>query len=351
MTPLNRLLKPALALALALVPALALSLALAACEPRVEAAKRVGIDPENVVLSQDVPGSDIPVHLTYVETVDGLYTPIGIRKPAGDGPFPVILFASGNGGGGMAWILKATRDRGWTQEQFLAAGYAVVWLRYRAEVELGYATFGKLVIGKRQGRLLLNRGPLEYDDEITVIEYIKKLPWVDPERVGLVGLSHGGEMVLKVTSEYHGVAAAIASEPASHEFLALRPDHTATITKETQMRNLEQMQMPAAEKVRGRIDMEVAMARIATITTPILVHGREIDHLQGIFRATYELLREAGKDVEWKSYDHPDHGFIYPARNQAGDYAPDSVQREVVADSIAFFNKHLSVTKQGGGGS
>ncbi|MEK6709959.1 MAG: acyl-CoA thioester hydrolase/BAAT C-terminal domain-containing protein, partial [Nitrospinota bacterium] len=182
------------------------------------------IDPENVVITEEVPGSDFPVHLMYVQTLDGLYTPIGLRTPYGEGPFPIVLLASGNGSEGMPWVRDAVRNRGYIMERLLKAGYACAWLRYRAEVELGYNTGGKLLRGVRTRRLLLNRAPLEYEDEISIIEHVKTLPYVDPGRVGLLGMSHGGEMILKITSEYGGVACAVASEPASHEFLVLHPE-------------------------------------------------------------------------------------------------------------------------------
>lgn len=299
-------------------------------------------DPEQVWITEAVKGSDIPVHLTYVETLDGLYAPIGIRKPSGDGPFPMVLFASGNGGGGMAWIREATQNRSWSQERFVKAGYAVAWLRYRAEVELGYHNGGKLVQDVRQGRQLLSRGPLEYEDEIAIIEYVKTLPFVDGERIGIVGLSHGGEMVLKILSEYQGVAAAISNEPAAHEFLALRPPEESTfVDKKTEMRNLEAMQLREVENVRKRVDLQIAMSRIATINTPILVMGRDHDHLQGIFRITYELLQEAGKDVEWVTYDHPEHGYIYPYRGKDGKYRIDAVQEEALQTAIDYLDRYL----------
>jgi hypothetical protein len=206
------------------------------------------IDPENVVIIEPVEGSAFPVHYTYVETLDGLYAPIGLRVPEGDGPFPIVLLASGNGGGGMAWVRDAVQNRGLIMERLLEAGYATAWLRYRAEVELGYNNGGKLVQDTRTRRQLLNRSPLEYEDEISIIEYVKALPEIDADRVGLMGVSHGGEMILKITSEYDGVAAGVASEPASHEFLVLSPDNTVTINEETQLRNLEEMQMREIEK-------------------------------------------------------------------------------------------------------
>jgi len=299
------------------------------------------VDPGNVVIEEALEGSEIPVIYAYIETVDGLYAPIGIRKPEGNGPFPMILFASGNGGGGMAWVRDATQNRSWTQEQFVKAGYAVAWMRYRAEVELAYHNYGKLVEDVRQGRQLLNRGPLEYEDVISIIEYVKTLPYIDAGRVGYMGMSHGGEMAFKITSEYDGLKAAIASEPANHEFLALTPDETAHVNPDSGMRDIESMLMRETGKVRRRIDEKVAKERISTINTPILVQGRNSDELQGIFRVGYDLLQEAGKESEWKTYEHDVHGFVYVQRNDAGVYDPDPVQLEGVRDSIDFFDRHM----------
>lgn len=325
--------------------AVAAAIAIAGCQPETNTPTTTApaIDPARVIVTEPLEGSDIPVTYAYIETVDGLYTPVGIRKPGGEGPFPMILFASGNGGGGMAWVRDATQNRSWTQEQFVKAGYAVAWTRYRAEVELAYDKYGKLVQDVRQGRQLLNRGPLEYEDVISIIEYVKTLPYVDPDRVGYMGMSHGGEMAFKITSEYDGLKAAIASEPANHEFLALTPDETAHINPDSGMRDIESMLMRETEKVRKRIDLDVALKRISTINTPIFVQGRNKDELQGIFRVGYDLLQEAGKESEWKTYEHDVHGFVYVRRNDEGVYDPDPVQLEGVKDSIAFFDRHMKL--------
>lgn len=299
------------------------------------------LEAEQVTITEPVPGSEVPVQLMYVETWDGLYAPIGLRVPPGDGPHPLVLLASGNGGGGMPWIRKAVAERGYIMDRLLDAGYACAWIRYRSEVELGYDMGGPLVRDIRQGRDLFNRSPLEYEDEIAVIEFLKTLPEIDPDRVGLIGMSHGGEMVLKITSDYDGAAVAVASEPASHEFLALTPDDTAFVDPETGLRNIEEMQMTGTEKVRARIDEAKAMERIGSINTPILVMGREDDHLQGIFRTTYDLLAEAGKDVEWVSWDHPLHGYIYPERGEDGGYQVDEVQDAAIAGIIEYLDRHL----------
>jgi len=303
--------------------------------------ERGAVDPDHVVLTEPVPGSDIPVHYMYVPTLDGLYAPIGLRRPPGDRRVPIVLLASGNGGGGMPWIREAVRNRGYIMERLLGAGYAVAWLRYRAEVELGYNKGGRLIEDIRQGRQLLNRSPLEYEDEIAVVEYVKTLPFVDADRVGLAGVSHGGEMIFKLTSEYHGVAAGVACEPANHEFLDLTPDATAHVKPETQMRDIEEMQMREVRKTRARINEALAGERIRTIRTPILVLGRDDDHLQGIFRISYDLLREQGKAAEWVSYAHPMHGYLFPVRGADGAYAVDATQEAAIGLAIEFFGRNM----------
>ncbi len=298
-------------------------------------------NPAPLVLTQEVPDSDIPAHLMFVETWDGLYAPIALRKPEGEGPFPIVLLASGNGGEGVSWLRDAVANRGYIMERFLDAGYAVAWLRYRAEVDLGYNTGGPYREDVRQGRQLLSRSPLEYEDTIAIAEFVKSLPYIDADRVGYLGLSHGGEMALKMTSEYHGFAAAVASEPASHEFLSLSPDESASVNEATGLRNLEGLKMDAVDKVRARVDMDIAMERIVTIDTPFLVMGRDEDHLQGIFRVTHDLLEEAGKETAWVSYDHHDHGYVYPYRGEDGDYIVNEVQDKAISRVIEFFDTQM----------
>ena len=302
-----------------------------------------GIDPERVVITEPAPDSEHPVHLMYIELLDGVYAPIGLRKPPGEGPHPTVLLASGNGGGGMAWVREATRNKGYIQERLLAEGCACAWLRYRAEVELGYNNGGRLVEDVRQGRQLLNRSPLEYEDEISIIECLKTMPEVDEGRIGLMGVSHAGEMILKIVSEYDGVRAGVACEPASHEFLALSPDETAFINEETRLRNIEGMVMTEVEKVRARVNERLALDRMRSIQTPILIMGRDGDHLQGVFRVTYDLMREAGNAVEWVSYDHPMHGYIFPERGGNGEYAVYALQKEAIETSVAYLARRLNL--------
>ena len=299
---------------------------------------------DEAVLVEPVMGSDIPVEIRFVELLDGVYAPIGFRKPAGEGPFPTVVFAHMNGAYGLRWIREWTQYGSGTLEAFLDAGYAVVWMRYRAEVDTPYGT--ELTVREFQGRDRWSRGPLEYEDAIEIVEYVKNLPDVDGDRVGWLGVSHGGEMLFKVASEYQGLRAGVASEPAAMDYLArLPPDPDAPPEPpqpETMAAaNTAEMQAAAVEALRGHIDKQQVMARIEVIDMPIFVAGRDRDHNQATFRLSYELLEEAGKDVQWQSYDHDRHGFVFVQRNAAGVYEPDPLQQTIVADSIAFFDRHM----------
>ena len=201
---------------------------------------------------------------------------MALRLPAsegfGTGPHPIVLLGLGNGGEAMGWLRQTLADRSHILDALCAVGYACAWLRYRSEVELGYNEGGALVRDMRQGREMFNRAPLGYEDEIAAIEFVKRLPAIDGERVGLVGVSHAGDTILKLASEYHGAAAGRGA--AAHEYLALTPDDTAFVNTETQLRNIEGMQMAEVEKVWRRIDHEVARDRIAGIETPPPIMGR-----------------------------------------------------------------------------
>jgi dienelactone hydrolase len=315
------------------------------------APKNFSIDPTHIVVPKPVPnppaivveripGSNVTAEIIFVEMADGAYSPIAMMKPPGNGPFPIVLLAHMNGGQGTQWLREWLHYGNWTPEQFLQAGYAVAWMRYRAEVNNTYGP--PLEERTRQGRQLFNRGPFEYDDAISIIKYVKTLPYIDADRVGYLGLSHGGEMLFKIASEYHGLRCGIANEPAAGEYLGVgpRPPGGPRIP-ETRPVVTEEMQQKEKAETRARIDMKVAMDRINRITMPIFVQGRTNDDNLPVFRLSYELANEAGKRVEWKTYEHLEHGFVFVRRNENGVYDPDPVQRQVVKDSLAYFDRCL----------
>ncbi|HSN02419.1 MAG TPA: hypothetical protein VLS91_02935 [Acidimicrobiales bacterium] len=291
---------------------------------------------------EPIPGSDRPASVYVAPTLDGLYTPYALRTPADEGEFPFVFLAYGNGGGGIEWLRSRLRTHSYVMDRLLAAGYACAWGRYRAEVELGFHHGGKLIIDRRQGMDLMNRAPLEYEDELAILRHVAQHPNIDAERLGHVGVSHAGEMLFKLASQYPGVLrAGVACEPANHEFLDLTPDDTVSVNPQTQLRNIEEMKMHDTQRVRSRVNLPLALERMSTIDMPVLVMGREEDDLQGIFRLSYELLLESGKNASWVSWSHPLHGYIFPVTGDDGRVALDSVQTSAIDQIIEFLDETL----------
>src|SRR5215469_13396833 len=290
------------------------------------------------VFTEDVAGSARPAAYYLAESRDGLYVPYVVRTPAGEGRFPFVFLGYGNGGGGIGWLRQWVHARPYLMERLLAAGYACGWGRYRTEVDLGFNRGGPLMIDGRQGMEVMNRSPLEFEDELAILAHVRAHPQVDAGNLGHVGISHAGEMLFKLAFRYPGMLqAGVASEPANHEFLDLRLGDVAPVNPETGLRDIEEMQLQDPAWVRARINLPAARERIAPIDVPMLVMGRDGDHLQGIFRVSYELLEEGGKDAEWVSWDHPLHGYVAPLAGTG----PDQIQERAIDGVIAFLDRHM----------
>jgi hypothetical protein len=294
------------------------------------------------LLTEELPGSDSPAQVLLAETLDGLYAPYALRLPPGPGPHPFVLIAYGNGGGGVDWLLDRVHRFRHITDVLLEAGYACAWSRYRTEVELGYETGGRLRVEGRQGMELMNRAPLEYEDEVAILRHVAGHPAIDGERLFHLGVSHAGEMLFKLCSQYDGLLrAGIAAEPASHELLTLSLDGEPSVENVDGMRDIESLEIRSPEHARARItDHAEVSARLAGVDIPVLVLGRDQDELQGIFRLTYDLLAEQRSDAEWRSWDHDVHGYIYPESDARGVAQVDDVQREALATIVEFLDRH-----------
>ena len=284
--------------------------------------------------------NDFSLH--YVETWDGLYTPIAVRLPLGEGPFPMVLLAHGNGGGGFAWLEEHVTNRGYLLDRLLEAGYACAWTRYRQEVDMGYAKGGPFKRAPGPGNDVFSRSPMEYEDAIAIAEYVKALDTIDGDRVAFVGVSHGGEMLLKMASEYAGFAAGVACEPAAHEYLGFGGPQIREVKAAGDDRGDAPLRDADVAMVHRFADRTVLDQRLAGIATPMLIMGRQADDLNAVFRVTYEVLAAAGKDVEWTTYVHDLHGYIFPLRGAAGAYEVDDVQRDAIAEVLAYLGRYLN---------
>ncbi len=300
-------------------------------------------------LTSRIPGCDSPVEIRLVLTRDELYVPIAIRKPDGDGPFPVITMGRGNGHGGVAHVVQQVQRLSLMQDRMIERGYVVAYVNYRNEVPHLYETTPRShnlpddISG--EVRTLKSAPTLDSDDFIATLRYLGTLDYVDAARIGAVGVSHGGEIILKAAAETT-FACGVVIEGASHEFLGVETGPRAP-------RKGGELQYQNIEDVRRNADRKAAMERIRRIETPMLHVGRDTDHLQGIFQLAHEWMKEAGNDSTWASFDHSDHGYPFIYRSPDGAYRPDPVQSQAFELFMRFFDAHLKHRDQSfeGGGT
>lgn len=288
---------------------------------------------DSIVMTEPVAGSELPVDIMLLETVDGLLTPIGLRKPRGPGPLPIVLLFTGNGGAGIPAVRNYVHGpAGYTMSRFLDAGFAVAWITYRAEAWFAYETAQPLKVSHHQANQLLNRPALEYNDLISIVEDVRRLPFVDARRVGLIGNSHGGGMILKAGAEGLDVAAAIVSEPDASEFLQLDP----------KVFDVEEAQLQTMDKVLPHVNKKLALERFGRIKVPLMFMNRDHDHMQGLFETAYQWAKEAGLNPEHVSYDHDVHGYVLRVKQDAsGKYQPDAIQLKAIDQAIDFFRRRM----------
>ena len=122
--------------------------------------------------SHVVSEADSPIQQAYIKGKDGLYIAAAIRKPKGDARYPaIIIFHGAPGGRGMEQLARWSRgDHGgpvWN-----VSSRKAMWWRWPTD---------------RGGNMNLTSAPsstgmiTSIDDGLSVIDYVKALPYVDPE--------------------------------------------------------------------------------------------------------------------------------------------------------------------------
>ncbi len=118
--------------------------------------------------------------LTFA-SYDGLEIPSILYMPKGEGPFPALVWAHG-GPGGQSQL-------GWSPYfQYLASqGFAILAVNNR-----GSSGYGKTFFSAADKK----HGDADLMDYIFAKEYLKRLPQIDGERIGVIGASYGGYITL-----------------------------------------------------------------------------------------------------------------------------------------------------------
>lgn len=119
---------------------------------------------------------DQPVAV-YVRSYDGAYVGAALRKPTGEGPFPAILFIHGGVGGSTIDAMKRFVMRR-VPQHFFERGYVVFSTDYRG----------------------LHFGEDEIQDVLAAYRKVQSYPFVEKNRVGVIGGSHGGYLAMMLAT-------------------------------------------------------------------------------------------------------------------------------------------------------
>jgi len=240
---------------------------------------------------------DSPVEQTYIKSKDGLYVAAAIRKPAkGNGPFPVLIhFHGAPGGRGMEQITGWARgDHGSPVfGTFLQQGYVIVIADYRA------MNMAALADGFAPNAVTYA------DDAQAVLEHVRKLPYVNPDRITVYGVSLGGDVTMHLLTRTK-VHKAILGAGAPISFLGAKGKPGAT----------------GADRFKDITVDPKAKERMAKVDTPVLIQVGTADSLIGLDRALYEELKAAGKPVRLEIYENGYHDFVMGPQGQPNRAEP-----------------------------
>jgi dipeptidyl aminopeptidase/acylaminoacyl peptidase len=116
--------------------------------------------------------------ISYKSSVDGMTIPAYLFQP--------LAKRGSRGHAAMVWVHGGVHgDWGTTMFPFVREavqrGYVIIAPDYRGSTGYGAAHFNAIDYGGK-----------EVDDVASAVDYLKTLPHVDPERLGVMGWSHGG---------------------------------------------------------------------------------------------------------------------------------------------------------------
>lgn len=154
----------------------------------------------------------------YAEVCKGIidFTKVSYRSSKDDFEVPAYLFQplqkrGPRGHAAMVWVHGGVHGNwGITMFPFVAEaierGYVIIAPEYRGSIGYGEAH-----------HQAIDYGGYEVDDVISAVDYLRTLPYVDPERVGIMGWSHGGFITLhSVFRETHPFKVAAAIVPVTN---------------------------------------------------------------------------------------------------------------------------------------
>ncbi len=167
------------------------------------------------------PPPSSPPHETFFYTHDGLLLEAYFFRPAGEGPFPLVVYNHGSAPGAE----RVERPAGFIARLLSPSGYAVLVPERRGYGKSEGATFTE-EIGHDRGPRCVARLSAETGDVLAAVDHVMNEPGfrVDRRRRGMMGWSFGGIVTTLAVSGRTDFAAAVVQAPG-----ALSWDHSPAL--------------------------------------------------------------------------------------------------------------------------
>jgi dipeptidyl aminopeptidase/acylaminoacyl peptidase len=276
----------------------------------------------------------------YAEVAKGVvdFQKISYRSSVGDLDIPAYLFQpltrrGAKGHAAMVWVHGGVHgDWAITMWPFVREaverGYVVIAPEYRGSTGYGEKHY-----------MEIDYGGYEIDDVMTAVDYLKTLPHVDPERLGIMGWSHGGYIGLfSVFRETTPFKAAVAMVPVTNLI------HRLSFSGPGYQRNF------ATQKRIGGLPFEKRdeyikrspLFHVEKLNTPLLVHVATNDEDVWYYenQQIVDALRSRKPDLaETKVYVDPPGwgGSVGHAFNRRVD--PKTLERVDTPEQIDSWNR------------
>ena len=261
---------------------------------------------------------------------DGTYIPAYMRRPSGNGPFPVVVILHGGAAHkdvtysiGRAAIPPAAN--------FVAAGWAVFSIDFRSSAA---------------------ERSVEWGDAIAAIEAVRRLPFIDGKRVALFGGSHGAGVISRLASRVD-VQCGVLCAPAALDLIEISKAvangvEVVGVLKKmiAQAEQKYGAKMAEIEKDPAKYGYESALTEAPKVRFPILiVNGRnDTSAPPSVVEAYANKIRSLGKPIDMYLPANGLHGFYFgflDNRNtgKPADVTPET--KEAASRAVAFIQKYF----------
>ncbi len=266
------------------------------------------------------------------------YSKVSYRSPVGDLDIPAYLFQpivkrGPRGHAAMVWVHGGVHGNwGITMFPFVKEaverGYVIIAPEYRGSTGYGEA-FHKEI----------DYGGYEVDDVLGAAEYLKTLPHVDPDRLGIMGWSHGGYITLfNVFRDQHPYKAAAAIVPVTNLVFRLSykgPGYQWDFSTQKRIQGLP------FEK-RDIYIQRSPLYHVDKLKVPLLVHvatnDTDVDFVED--QQLVDALRSRKPDLaETRIYVDPPPGPAGGGHTFSRRVDPKTLQRQDTPEQIDSWNR------------